>query len=332
VGFPVAGRIVSGVMLRAPLRVRLLPRDVPVELEDFEGLVTTADVLGRFAFAAVPAGEYRLQTWQFPAVGSEGAETSASGGARLPGGYGQPLPPIPSAQTWVADVPVHVERAMDDLTVSMQVAARFTGRVVFDGQTPSPTGNALLAIPLPVRTDREIGAMPLTRIEADGRFTTAGLPPGRYRIYPDLRLRHPDRPAELLWSASSIRVEGRDHGSGPIPLGITDLDVTITLTDRRAVLTGTVRDSRGRPRPDARVILFARDLVSLDGCLQMVAPDRFAVFQAPSARSHDCLVAAVLNPPEAWQASEYLKTLEIFAVPAGVELGRIRTVDLTVRP
>jgi hypothetical protein len=121
-------------------------------------------------------------------------------------------------------------------------------------------------------------------------------------------------------------------GTGTIDLGMTDIDLAITLTDRRAMITGTVRDRQGQSRPDARVLAFGRDQASAAGCApHMTAPDRFGVYEH-AGLSSDCLWAAVLRPPKEWRAPEYLETLRPFAVPAVVELGQTRTIDLTVRP
>ena len=158
-----------------------------------------------------------------------------------------------------------------------------------------------------------------------------GLLPGPYIVFANTKLRHPAHPEELLWSTSSILVDGREADRGLIELGAKDIDVAITLSDRRAVATGTVRDSRSQVRPDARVIMLGRDPASMERCKLMIAPSRLGVFEY-SGPSRDCLLTAVTNPPKAWDSPAYLTTLTPFAVPARVELGQTRTIDLIVRP
>jgi hypothetical protein len=102
--------------------------------------------------------------------------------------------------------------------------------------------------------------------------------------------------------------------------------------DRRAVLAGTVRDRAGRPRPDARIILFTTDPRAPAPCERILAPDRAGTFEISAATRVDCLAAAVLSPPEDWRSDEdYLQSLVPFAVPFRMELAQTRTVTLTVR-
>jgi hypothetical protein len=224
----------------------------------------------------------------------------------------------------VATVPVQ------DLEIAVQAAARITGRVLFDGDSPPPRIDELRLVPLEEHSDLTIGTIRV-RVGADGRFTTPGLLPGPYLVFAETGLRRPERPIELLWWTSSIQVDGREDHSGNIHLGARDVDVAITLTDRRAVVTGTVRGRRGELRPDARVVVFGRDPSSMEGCLRIIAPNRFGVFEHTWAVG-DCLYAAVIGPPRAWRDPEYLRTLVPFAAPARVELGQARTLDLTVGP
>jgi hypothetical protein len=116
--------------------------------------------------------------------------------------------------------------------------------VTFDETRIPPAIREMNLIPLQTHPDLGLGWV-RTRVEADGSFTTPGLLPGRYIVFPKSDLRRPDRPFEPLWAPSSILIDGRAVGTGWIDLGGSDIDVEIALTDRRAVITGTVRDSRG---------------------------------------------------------------------------------------
>jgi hypothetical protein len=203
-----------------------------------------------------------------------------------------------------------------------------TGRIVFEGSSPPPAIQELALIPVENHPDLTVNTV-RTPVGADGRFTTPGLLPGAYLVFADTGLRRPERPTELLWSTSSILVDGREDRSGGVHLGASDIDVVITLTDRRAVVTGTVRDRRGELRPDARVVVFGRDPSSMEECLRIIAPNRFGVFEHSWAVG-DCLYAAVIGPPRAWRDPEYVRTLVPFAAPARVEFGQALTLDLTV--
>jgi hypothetical protein len=313
---PVRGRIVNHTVLREPLRLRLTPSDASGELANFLEIAATAGTDGRFSFPEVPPGQYRLRAWQFPEGVSSGS------------------PPLKAAAgpTWLVDVPVDVDAAgpVEDRLITLHAAARISGRITFDGDSPPPAIREVRLAPREDYSDLTVGTV-RTHVDAASRFVTPGLLPGQYLVSIDTGLLRPDRPFQQLWWPSSIHVEGRAVGAGTIDLGMSDIDLAITLTDRRAVITGTVRDRRNQSRPDARVVVFGRDPASAGGCLRIIAPDRFGGFEY-SSYSRECVLAAVLAPPRDWRAPEYLQTLRPFAMPAVVELGQTRTIDLTVRP
>lgn len=313
------GRIVNHTVLQPadvgrkplePLRLRLIPSGTSGELANFLEIVTTARSDGQFTFPPVAAGDYRLKAWQF----SEGVAG------------GSPPVKVLAAPTWTVDVPVHVDASMpvEDRLISLHAAARITGRVVFDGDSPPPAVNEIRFVPLEDHPDRTVGTI-RTRVDADGRFATPGLLPGQYLVIPDTALRRPDRPLELLWQPLSMVVDAREVEEPWVPVGTNDIDLTITLSDRRAVLIGTIRDTRGQPRPDARVIMFGQR------CLRLIAPDRFGAFEFP-AEARGCSFAAVIDPPRTWYEPEYLKTLTPFAVPANTEQAGAAAIGLIVRP
>jgi hypothetical protein len=62
--------------------------------------------------------------------GTDGA--GGLGGQAAQNRTGRALPPPPASPTWVTDFPVTVDKAVADLTVSLQPGARITGRVIFD--------------------------------------------------------------------------------------------------------------------------------------------------------------------------------------------------------
>ena len=334
--FSVAGRLVGVPRLRAPLRVHLVPDGSMGELAAIESFAADADATGRFVFGGIPAGEYRLQAWQFPELSPQAIRVASSGGLnipdRTPGGNRRPLVPLPADDTWVADMPLTIDGRVDDLAVPMQPGARVRGRIAFEGDSRPPAGDELVAVPVALYPgDRDMGLIPVTRVDADGSFVSVGLPPEQYRL--DVRLREFDLLAPVVWWPRTVTVDGRPViFSGLIDVGVRDVEIAITYTDRRAVLAGTVRDRDGRPRPDARVILLSSDPRAQMTCQRILAPDRAGRFAVNAATEADCLVAAVLSPPEHWRNEEYLKALLPFAVPFRMEVGQTRTVNLTVGP
>jgi protocatechuate 3,4-dioxygenase beta subunit len=334
--FSVAGRLVAAPRLRAPLRVHLVPTGSMGELAAIESFTADADAAGRFVFGGIPAGEYRLQAWHFPELSAQAVRVTPGGGLHIPdrtaGGSRRPLAPLPAADTWVADMPLTIDGRVDNLAVPMRAGARVKGRISFDGDSRPPAADELVAVPVALfPAGRDMGLIPVTRLEADGRFVSVGLPPEQYRL--DVGLREHDRLAPVVWWPQTVTVDGRPViFSGLIDVGMQDVELQITYTDRRAVLAGTVRDRAGRPRPDARIILFTADPRAPTPCERILAPDRAGTFEINAATGADCRAAAVLSPPEDWRSDEYLKTLVPFAVPFRMEVGQTRTVHLSVGP
>jgi len=102
--FPVSGRLVSNVPMRAPLKVQLIPSDAVGDLITFQPTVTTADAQGRFVFTPIPSGSYRLQTWQLPEVARDVLRVIGTSMYVPQARRGQPLPPVPVEPTLFADV------------------------------------------------------------------------------------------------------------------------------------------------------------------------------------------------------------------------------------
>jgi hypothetical protein len=344
--FPVSGRLVAPAGAPLALTVRLLPAEGSDDVvANYEELTARATSEGRFTFPGVPAGQYRLQAWQFQPVGADASQLRIirTDGMSLnipaQNRTGRALPPPPADPTWVTDLPVTVDKAIADLTVSLQPGARITGRVIFDGDGPRPTGKDLLKIPVvPVPAlGRTLGVVPGTRIEEDGRFATVGLPPGPYVLRVDLQ--SSAIAGGPVWYPMPVTSGGRALIGRPIELGTSDVDVTVTFTNRLARLNIAVRDTSGRETGDARVILFARDplmrghgLTGVSDCVDQISVDRSGKSARPALPWCDYLAAAITNPPRLWMAPDYLESLVPFAAPANVEAGQTRTLDLVARP
>jgi hypothetical protein len=343
----VSGRVIAPPGETAGITVRLVPADgLDDAVRTFEELTATAGVDGRFNFPAVPAGQYRLQSWRFPTVTRDASQlqvirvSGISMNIPTSNRTGRPLPPPPPDPVWVADVPIAVDRAVTGLAVPLQPGARITGRVIFEGDGPRPTGDELLASPVvPVPAfDRLLGVVPGSRIEADGSFATVGLPPGRYALRVGLTM--PAREPDAGWYPLPLTTrDGRVLAGRAIDVGTSDVDVTVRYARRSARLSVTVRDANGRPVPDAWVIMFARDpeqrgygLTGVPGCVIQTAPNREGRLEIALPPSCEFLVAAVMNRPRLWMAPEYLEALVPFAVPANLVAGATRTIDLVARP
>jgi len=207
-------------------RARLL-NDPPDPLAPNLPVTETAiNLNGNFVFPRVPAGEYRVTIVQFPI-------TPSTAGARVPmqfpGIDAQPfltpmslgslaIAPMSSEPCLWSEAPIHVgDQGVNDVAIRMHPGGRIRGRVEFDPATAAPTAaelNRTAIVVLPV-DGRDVPSVQLTRIEADGRFVTASLPPGKY--YLDLRINVPREPPH--WRDPIVILDGRELPDGAIDLG-----------------------------------------------------------------------------------------------------------------
>jgi hypothetical protein len=132
---PVSGRLVGAATPLPPtMMVRLVPFGVPQTIAHLQWLSAPVQAEGQFTFPDVPAGPYRVVTWQYPA--GAGVVALPADRPAPPGGWpirviepnGVALPPPPSSPTWMADVPLHVEPGMGPAEVALQTGAAIMGR------------------------------------------------------------------------------------------------------------------------------------------------------------------------------------------------------------
>jgi protocatechuate 3,4-dioxygenase beta subunit len=112
---------------------------------------------------------------------------------------------------------------------------RLSGVVVTADQSPTPVRSATISA-----TDVAGRTPETTETDENGRFSFAGLPPGRYDV-------SAIKAAYLKTSFGMMRPE---RTGTPVTLAVGEPMVSVTLRMwRGAVITGVVTDSRGRPLP-----------------------------------------------------------------------------------
>jgi hypothetical protein len=233
--------------------VRLLPLESRDASTEFDAREATTSSSGVFSFADVPMGQYLVHVVRFP------GSTLRDGVARLNIVSLPPtrvLPSTPAQPTLWGEAAVTVTDAeTNHVVVSLRTAPRVSGRVLFDGFNAAPS----LAAPpssfviVAPASGRDLGNIPLAKLEADGRFQTVGLPPGPYFLSPWTRWWQG-------WTLRSIRAGGQEIAGRPLQVAGSDVpDVVITMADHSTGLAGTVRDSRGRQASLAAVCVVATD-------------------------------------------------------------------------
>jgi protocatechuate 3,4-dioxygenase beta subunit len=221
--------------------------------------------------------------------------------------------PVHMTRGW-AELPVSVAAGgVEGVALVLQRGLTISGYAEFEGtlERPGPRELERLGINIePVARDRVARLpTPSTANDIAGRFTSVGLPPGRYYV----RVR--DSPAG--WMFKSAISNGRDVSSSFIELRNEDVTgVVVRFTDRWTSLSGTVQSGRGSADETASVLAFPTDasLWTEGGSnprrLRSVRTDVAGAYTMRSLPSGDYYVIAVPDEQAAdWQDPKFLEIL-----------------------
>ncbi len=234
---------------------------------------------------------------------------------------------------WARQV-VLVQQDEADLVMTMRHTGTLRGRIVKElaPRTPEPPYEPSRGMQLdPADGSPELGT-PQSEArpgDATDQFTIPGLLPGKYL----LRLGRG-------WIAKSISWRGRDYTDAPFDAAETQDfdDVRVVVTNQGAALSGVVRDERGAPARDGRVVIFPAkpDLWANFG----LWPSRIRVLSAGSDGRYtisslpegEYRVIAVDGSSEAVQLDpEFFLRVERRATLASLSWGQSRNLDLRLQ-
>jgi hypothetical protein len=250
-----------------------------------------------------------------------------------PGGVGRPIPPLSGRTTIWGETPVEVaDKDVWGLKVTASVGTTISGRLVFEGGREIPKTLTTSGIqvysadgsPLP-------GALvPIARVEDDGRFETVGFPDGKYGVLLN--------PPISGWIIKSVTAAGREVLGSSFDLSdARNGGVTITLTDRFAGVSGTVRDSSGKVVPGASVYRFPgdrrfwMDFGPTSWRLEAMRADNFGKYTSSGiVPPGDYFIAATASPIDDWQNPANLQALATRAIRVRIETGQTVVRDLTL--
>ncbi len=190
-----------------------------------------------FHFANVPPGRYRVTAITFGAPGTPSMVISSAG--TLPAG---PDPNAP-VQWAIADVSVGNDD-VSGVTLGLQPALHVTGRLVFDAanRTTPPADPSTLRATLTSLSDADWGSSDISApvpgvVRHDGTFEFPSVVPGAYRL---------DLAEPAGWWLRSAIVDGKDALDTGIVVGTSDVaNVAVRLTDRHALIAGTLSGAKG---------------------------------------------------------------------------------------
>jgi len=183
-------------------------------------------------------------------------------------------PAPPTQPTLWAELAVPVgDTDLTGLIVPLRSGGRVSGRVEFDGASTKPVfGGTQITINLAAGSNRQVGGQIVPPIVgSSGQFTTMSLPPGKYLVSANAS----------GWLLKSAMLRGRDVSTVPFDVEGTDLGgLVITLFDRPAQLSGTVRTARGNADETSTVILLPADFGAISSSLRTthVAADGRYIF------------------------------------------------------
>jgi hypothetical protein len=278
----------------------------------------SVDAAGNFKFTGFLPGRYRVTARATSMVPAAPAASLTAGAASSSAPTTYQLTGVYWALT---DLSLG-ETDVLDVALMLQPGLRMSGRVVFDGATPSAPN-------VPLRLVEVNGATnvpPAGAARADGTFEILNIMPGTYTVTaPGLDSR---------WSLRSVVVDGRDILDVPLEIG-TAGDVTsavATLSDRHTELAGTLQSAANVPAPEYFVVVFASDRsVWRLGArrVQFTRPSTDGRFSFRDLPAGDYLIAALtdMEPLDLGDPS-FLASLIPAAVPIHLNDGEKKTQDL----
>jgi hypothetical protein len=237
----ITGRVTSpDGKLPQKLSIRVVPAGAHMSMLAGAGLPSLSAMPGAdgtFAVARVAPGTYKVKA------------TTAVGGGRGA--------PIPNERTWWAEAEVQVSGQDIDVPLMLQPGTAINGRVVFAGSQPAPAELQTLSFQLvPLATAGTALWTGGGRVDAEGRFTFASVPPDLYQFVP----RWTTPGAEDRWTIGSSTANGRDAFESPLRIDAGQpVEWTVTFTDRPSSLTGMLQDRGGRAAADYFIVVFSSD-------------------------------------------------------------------------
>jgi hypothetical protein len=304
---------------------------------------TTTGPDGRFTFARVAPGRYRVrahtgpsQTVVFEDTGDGPRVMMRFTAPRVVPNAGSPpvlpAPPSPAdlqnePQEWAgAEITVSGPET-PELAMILQPGVTVSGRLTFDGSGQPPSDLSTVRILLSPVGDTEGLSSATGTVGTDGRFVIPNVIPGQYR---------PQLLGANGWHPKSFDVAGQDALDFllDVPPDRGVADAALTMTSAVSSLTGTLRGATGQPVDDCTIVVFAEDpryWTPHSRRIQATRPatdGRFSFRNLPAGAYR--LMAVEDMEDGQWFDPAVLQQLSGAAVPLQLGDGEHRTQDLRV--
>jgi hypothetical protein len=334
----VQGTVVSpdGTM-PANVQISLVPAatvgNVPMEIGTFGSRV---DGNGQFTFRDVTPGQYTLQ------ARSVVRRTDAAARGGRAAGRG-PVPANQIAQVLWASMEVSVSgQDLTNLQLILQPGMTVAGRVQFRGTTTqAPSDVTAVRLTLSPRGQQNFpgpGQTPAAEVDEFGRFTFAGVAPGRYTVTGNATGGRGGRGAadSASWSLGAVIVDGRDVLDFPLEIApngnVQGADVI--FVDRTQELAGRIQDAMGRPTADFTIIVFPSDSrywLPQARRILSTRPGTDGSFILRDLPVGDYRLTAVTDvEPGEWYDPAFLSQLVPVSLPISLRDGEKKTQDIKV--
>jgi hypothetical protein len=193
----------------------------------------------------------------------------------------------------------------------------------------------------------EMGGIPPAQVDASGRFTVNGVPPGRYVFSAAVPQTPPNGRGALgagaiataaggtsPWVLKSVTISGTDALDFPLEVGpnMNVSDALVTFTDRQQELNGTIQDASGRPTADFTIIVFPSDRrywLPLSRRITSTRPGTDGKFSVRSLPAGDYRLTAVTDvEPGEWYDPNFLAQLMNASIPFSLNPGEKKVQDI----
>ena len=164
---------------------------------------------------------------------------------------------MPNTPTLWAAAEVTLSGQDLDVPLTLQPGVAVNGRVVFEGSRPSAAELQALSFSLvPPGSGGQVQTSGGGRVDAEGRFTFAGVTPDAYHFVTTWNAPS----ARDKWMMKASTANGREAFEAPLRVNPNEtVDWTVTYTDKPTSLTGVFQESGGRAATDYYILVFSSD-------------------------------------------------------------------------